>query len=62
MQEYADIYLLQSHSTCFGVSTHPLSGVPNTVTAASGPGHNIDAATSRQRGQIGPGPVPICPR
>ena len=41
MQQYADIYLLQSHSTSFRVSQHPSSGVLKTVTAASGTGHNI---------------------
>jgi len=46
MQQYADIYLLQSHSTCFGCPPRPSSGVPKTVTAASGTGHNIGAATS----------------
>ena len=40
MQQYADIYLLQSHSTCFGLSQHPSSGVLKTVTASSGTGHN----------------------
>jgi len=53
MQQYADIYLLQSHSTCFGCPPHPSSGVLKTVTAASDTGHNIDAATSLQRVQIG---------
>ena len=37
----------------FRVSQHPSSGVLKTVTAASGTGHNIDTATSLQRGQIG---------
>jgi len=41
MQQYADIYLLQSHSTCFGChNTHHK-------------GHNTGTATSLQRGQIG---------
>jgi len=53
MQEYADIYLLQNHSTCFGCPPNPSSGVLKTVTAASGTGHNIGAATSFQRGQVG---------
>jgi hypothetical protein len=39
MQQYAGIYLLQNYSTCFGCSSHPLSGVHKTVTAASGTGH-----------------------
>ena len=37
----------------FRVSQHPSSGVLKTVTAASGTGHNIGAATSLQRGLIG---------
>jgi len=39
------------------VSPHPSSGVLETVTAASGTGHNIGTATSLQRGQIGTGHV-----
>ena len=39
MQQYAGIYLLQNHSTCFGCPSHPSSGVHKTVTAASGTGH-----------------------
>jgi len=50
MQQYADIYLLQNHSTCFECPLHPSSGVLKTVTAASGTGHNIGTATSLQRG------------
>ena len=38
----------------FRVSQHPSSGVLETVTAASGTGHNIGRATSLQRGLIGP--------
>ena len=38
----------------FRVSPHPSSRVLKTVTTASGTGHNIGAATSLQRGQIGP--------
>jgi len=53
MHQYADIYLLQSYSTCFGCPTYPSSGILKTVTAASGTGHNIGTATSLQRGQIG---------
>ena len=41
MQQYAGIYLLQNHSTCFGRPSHPSSGVHKTVTAASGTGHSI---------------------
>ena len=37
MQQCADIYLLQSHSTCFGCQ-HPSSGALKTVTATSGIG------------------------
>jgi len=37
----------------FRVSQHPLSGVPKTVTAASGTGHNTGAAISLQRVLIG---------
>jgi len=44
MQQYADIYLLQSHSTCFGChSTHHQEYYK--LTAASGTGHNIGTAT-----------------
>ena len=53
MQQYADMYLPQSHSTCFGCPPHPSSGVLKTVTAASGTGHNTGTATSLQRGLIG---------
>ena len=35
----AGIYLLQNYSTCFGYLAHPLSGVHQTLTAASGTGH-----------------------
>ena len=38
----------------FRVSQHPSSGVQKTVTAAYGTGHNTGAATSLQRGPIGP--------
>ena len=41
MQQYAGIYLLQNHSTCFGCPSHPSSGVHQTVTAASGTGHSV---------------------
>ena len=54
MQQCADIYLLQSHSTCFGMSQHPSSGALKTVTATSGIGHNTGTATSFQRGLIRP--------
>ena len=51
MQQYADFYLLQSHSTCFGCQ-HPSSGALKTVTATSGIGHITGTATSFQRGLI----------
>ena len=38
----------------FRVSQHPSSGVLNTVTAASGTGHNPGTATSLKRGLIRP--------
>ena len=50
IQQYAVIYLLQIYSTCFGCSSHPLSGVHTTVTAASGTGHSNSATTFLQRG------------
>jgi hypothetical protein len=50
MQQYAGIYLLQNHSTCFGCPPHPPSGVRKTVTAASGTGHSIWATTFLQCG------------
>jgi len=49
MQQYANIYLLQSYSM-FWVLQHPSSEVLKTVTAASGTDHNTGAATSLQRG------------
>jgi len=45
MQQYAGIYLLQNHSTCFGCPSHTLSGVYKTVTAASGTVYSIWATT-----------------
>jgi len=53
MQQNADIYLLQCHSTCFGCLLHTSSGVLKTVAAASGTGNNTGTATSLQRGPIG---------
>jgi hypothetical protein len=44
-QQYAGIYLLQNHSTCFGCPSHPSSWLHKTVIAASGTGHNIWATT-----------------
>jgi len=41
MQQYACIYLLRNHSTCFGCPSHPSLGVHKSVTAASGTGHSI---------------------
>ena len=52
MQQYAGIYLLQNHSTCFGRPSHPSSGVYKTVTAASGTGHRIRATIFLQCGQF----------
>jgi hypothetical protein len=52
MQQYAGIYLLQNHSTCFGCSSHPSTGAHKTVTAASGTGHSICATPVLRRGQI----------
>jgi len=49
MQQYADIYLLQSHYM-FRVSQHPSSGVLKTVTASSGTGRNTGTATSLHLG------------
>ena len=54
MQQYAGIYLLQNHSTCFGCPSHPSSGVHKTVTAVSGTGHSIWATTFLHRGLIRP--------
>jgi hypothetical protein len=51
MQQYAAIYLLQNHFTCFGCPSHP-SGVNKTVIAASGTGQSIWVTTFLQRGQI----------
>jgi hypothetical protein len=48
MQQYAGIYLLQNHSTCFVRPSHPSSGVHKTVTAASGTGHSIWVTTFLQ--------------
>jgi len=41
MQQYAGIYLLRNHSTCFRCPSHPSLGVHKSVTAASGTGHSI---------------------
>jgi len=53
MQQYADIYLLQS-LYMFRASQHPSSGVLKTVSATSGTGHDTGTATSFHRGLIGP--------
>jgi len=45
MRQYAGIYLLQNHSTCFGCLLHPSSGKHKIVTAASGTGHSIWTTT-----------------
>ena len=43
-------YLITAKSLyMFQVSQHPSSGVPKTVTAASGIGHDTGTATSLQR-------------
>jgi len=59
MQQYAGLYLLQSHSTCFGYPSHPSSGVHKAVTATSGTGHSIWATTFLQRGQLTRWPVRV---
>jgi len=59
MQQCADIYLLQSHSTCFGCHSTPSSGALKTVTATSGIGHNTGTATSFQRGLLSPEPTTL---
>ena len=46
MKQYAGVYLLQNHCTCFGRPSHPLSGVHKTITAASGTGHIAYQATT----------------
>ena len=50
MHQYAGIYLLRNHPTCFGCPSHPSSGVHKTVTAACGTGHSIWATSFLQRG------------
>ena len=55
IQQYAGIYLLQNHSTCFGCPLHPSSGVHKTVTAASGTGHSIWANSLPPTWPIGHG-------
>ena len=52
MQQYADVYLLQNYSTCFGCLSHPSTGVHQTVTAASDTGHSVRATNFRHRGLI----------
>ena len=52
MQQYADIYLLQIYSTCFGCPSHLSSGAHETATAASGTGHSNSATIFLQRGLI----------
>jgi len=46
MQQYAVIYLLQNHSTCFGCPSNQSSGVHKTATAASGTGHRSEQQLS----------------
>jgi len=50
MRQYAGIYLLQNHPTCFGCPSHPPTGVHKTITAASGTGHSVWATAFLQRG------------
>ena len=45
MQPYAGVYLPQNYPTCFGCLSHPSSGVHQNVTAASGTGHSVRAAS-----------------
>ena len=52
MQQYAGIYLLQNHSTCFAGPLHPSSGVHKTLTAASDTGHSIWATKNKVVAQI----------
>jgi len=40
MQQYAGIYILQNHSTCFAFPSHLSSGVHKTLTVCSGTGHS----------------------
>jgi hypothetical protein len=54
MQQYADIYLLQIYSTCFGCPSCPSSGAQKTVTATSGTGHSNGATNFLQCGLIRP--------
>ena len=54
MWQYAGVYLLQNHSTCFGCPSYPSSGVHKTVTEASGTCHSIRATTLLHRGLIRP--------
>jgi len=57
------IYLFTAMSLyMFRVSQNPSSGVLKTVTAASGTGHNIGAATWLDRDWFVHKPVPIRPR
>jgi len=50
MQQYAGVYLLQNHSTCFGCLQHPSSGVRQIVTASFGTGHSVRATPFCQHG------------
>jgi hypothetical protein len=50
IQHYAEMYLLLSHSICFGCSLHPSSGVYKTVIAAFGTDHTI---WERGQGHVG---------
>jgi len=46
MQQYADIYLLQSHSTCFGCHAPIISSTKNCISATSGVCHGNGTVTS----------------
>ena len=52
MQQYADIYLLQNYSTCFGRPSRPSTGVHKTVVATSGTDHTVWGANWLKRDRI----------
>ena len=55
MQQYTGIYLLQSHSTCFGCPSYPSSGVHKNCNCSSWYRYcSICARNFLQRGQIWP--------
>jgi len=59
MQQYADIYFLQSYSTCFGCHSSIIRSI-KTVPAASVTGHTTCTATPLQRGLMGTGLCVVC--